>query len=230
MNSSLVILICGCAALIVSLLHCFFGYKLARFLLPFSGLVLFEGLLYLFVYDHLRLDAMSTWLFFVGSAFSIFLILFFFKRFASFFAGLAAGGTFAAFVVYALGVQNMPLIYPICLTVSVVAALLTVAYQRIGTVITTAVLGGCGAAYIGLYLYLVGVDAASIVAYSNLLIPFEYFITSNAYLIGGVALVLMGLGLFVQFYWTANRQLLSNRLDDDRSFRMRKRNEFADSI
>ncbi len=230
MNSSLVILICGCAALIVSLLHCFFGYKLARFLLPFSGLVLFEGLLYLFVYDHLRLDAMSTWLFFVGSAISIYLILFFFKRFASFFAGLAAGGTFAAFVVYALGVQNMSLIYPICLTVSVVAALLTVAYQRIGTVITTAVLGGCGAAYIGLYLYLVGVDAASIVAYSNLLIPFGYFITSNAYLIGGVALVLMGLGIFVQFYWTANRQLLSNRLDDDRSFRVRKRNEFADSI
>ncbi len=230
MNSSLVILICGCAALIVCLLQCFFGYKLARFLLPFSGLALFEGLLYLFVYDQLRLDVISTWLFFCGSAIAIYLMLFFFKRFASFFTGLAAGGTFAAFVVYALGVQNMPLIYPICLTVSVVAALLTVAYQRIGTVITTAVLGGCGAAYIGLYLYLVGVNAASFVAYGNLLIPLESFIISNAYLIGGVALVLMGLGLFVQFYWTASGQLLSSRLDDDRSFRMRKRNEFADSI
>jgi hypothetical protein len=216
--------------LLVNLLHCFFGYKLARFLLPFTGLVLFEGMLYLFVYDHLRLDVMSTWLFFVGSAIAIYLILFFFKRFASFFTGLAAGGTFAVYVVYALGVQNMPLIYPICLTVCVVAALLTVVYQRIGTVITTAVAGACGAAFIGLYLYLVGVDASGIVVYTNLLIPFEYFLISNAYLIGGASLVLMGLGLFVQFYWTANRQLLSSRLDDDNSFRMRKRNEFADSI
>ena len=64
MDLSLLILICGCAALLISLLQCFFGYKLARFLLPFSGLALFEGLLYLFVYDHLRLDVVSTWLFF----------------------------------------------------------------------------------------------------------------------------------------------------------------------
>lgn len=230
MNPSLVVLICGFAAVLISLLHCFFGYKLARFLLPFTGLALFEGLLYLFVYDHLRLDVMSTWLFFCGSAIAIYLMLFFFKRFASFFTGLAAGGTFAAFVVSALGVQSMPLIYPICLTVAVVAALLTVAYQRIGTVIASAVLGGCGAAYIGLYLYIAGVDVTSIIAYGNLLIPFEYFMISNAYLVGGVSLVLMGLGLFVQFYWTASGQLLSSRLDDDRSFRMRKRNEFADSI
>jgi len=230
MNLSLVILICGCTALIISLLQCFFGYKLARFLLPFSGLALFEGLLYLFVYDYLRLDVVSTWLFFAGSAVAIYLILFFFKRFAGFFTGLAAGGTFSVFVVFVLGVQNMPLIYPICLTVSVVAGVLTVVYHRIGTVVTTAVLGGCGAAYIGLYLYLVGVDAAGIAVYNNLLIPFQYFLISHAYLISGVALVLTALGLFVQFYWTAYGQLLSSRLDDESGFQHSKRNEFADSI
>ena len=105
--------------------------------------------------------AVTTWLFFAGSAVAVYLILFFLKRAASFFTGLAAGGAFAVFAVYVLGLQHMPLVYPICLTACVMAALLTVVYERIGTVITTAVVGGCGAAYLGLYLYLAGVDAAT---------------------------------------------------------------------
>ena len=230
MNLSLTILIIGCVALVVSLLHCFFGYKLGRFLLPVCGLALIEGILYVFVYDLLKLDTMSTWIFFVGGGIAIYLILFFFKRFASFFTGMAGGAVFLLFVIYTAGLQQLPLIYPIFLTLCVLSGLLTFVYERVGVVIFTSLFGGCTAAFLGLYLYLVGVDGSGFVMYGNLLVPFEFFLISNAYLIGGVSIILSAIGLFVQFYWTARVQLLSNRMDNSGSFKLRRRNNVADVI
>lgn len=229
MNLSAVILICGCVMVLLGLLHVFLGYKLARFLLPVSGMVLAEGLIYIFAYDSLNLDTVSTWLFFVGSSIAVYLILFFFKRIAGFFLGLAAGGMLSVLLVYMLGLHSMPLIYPVCLTISVMAGLFTLVYERNMVVVSTAVAGACGAAYCGLFLFLNGVDPAGLVIYNNMLVPFEVFLRCNAYLIGGVALVLIAMGLFAQFFWTAGHQLLSES-PSARKQRIRKRNEFADSI
>ncbi len=229
MSLSAVILVCGCAMVVIGLLHVFFGYKLARFLLPVSGTVLAEGLIYILAYDSLNLDAVSTWLFFAGSSIAVYLILFFFKRFAGFFLGLVAGGMLSVLLVYVLGLHSMPLVYPVCLTISVMAGLFTLVYERNMVVASTAIAGACGAAYCGLFLFLNGVDPAGLVIYNNLLVPFEVFLRSNAYLIGGVALVLIALGMSAQFFWTAGNQLLSES-PSARKQRSVKRNEFADSI
>ncbi len=229
MSLSAVILIGGCGMVILGLLHCFFGYKLARFLLPVSGMVMAEGLLYLLVYENLKLDSVSTWLFFAGSSIAVYLILFFFKRVAGFFTGLAAGGMLSLLVVYVLGLQSMPLIYPVCLTVSVMAGLFTLVYERNMVVASTAIAGACAAAFCGLFLFVNGVDPTGLVIYNNLLVPLEVFLKSNAYLIGGVTLVLTALGMFAQFFWTAGNQLLSTS-PSARKQRSVKRNEFADSI
>lgn len=230
MELSLLILICGGALVLLGLLHCFFGYKLARFLLPVSALVLAEGLLYLFVYDNLLLDTVSTWLFFAGSGIAVYLIFFFLKRIAGFIVGVAAGALLSTFAVYALGLHAMPLVYPVCLTVSVMGGLLTLVYDRNMVVASTAIAGACGAAYAGLYLYLSGVDASGIAAYDNLLVPFEVFLRSHAVMIGGVALVLAAAGMFVQFFWTAGSQALSAGPSAVRKRRVKARNEFADSL
>ncbi len=229
MNLSAVILIFGCGMVVLGLLHGFFGYKLARFLLPVSGMVIAEALLYFLVYDHLLHDSVSTWLFFAGSSIAVYLILFFFKRLAGFFTGLAAGGMLSLLIVYVLGLQSMPLIYPICLTVSVMAGLFTLVYERNMVVVSTAVAGACVAAFCGLFLFINGVDPAGLVIYNNLLVPLEAFLKCNAYLIGGVVLVLAALGMSAQFFWTAGSQVLSTS-PSARKQRTAKRNEFADSI
>lgn len=228
MSLSVVILICGSALVLLGLLNGFFGYKLARFLLPVSGFVLAEGLLYIFVYDLLKLDTLSTWLFFAGGGVAVYLILFFLKRIAGFFTGAVAGGLFAVLVIYAAGLQEMPLVYPAVFTVFVMVGLLTAVYQRGMVVAATAIFGGCCAAYAGLYLYLIGINPTSIVVYNNLLVPFEGFLKNHAYLVGGAALVLSAVGMLVQFRWTADRQLLSN--NSEQRFIYRKRNGFADSV
>ena len=229
MNLSAVILVIGGAMVIIGLLHVFFGYKLARFLLPLSGLVLAEALIYILAYDSLNLDALSTWLFFAGSGIAIYLILFFFKRIAGFFLGLAAGGMLSVLLVYTLNLHSMPLVYPVCLTISVMAGLFTLVYERNMVVASTVIAGACGAAYCGLFLFINGVDPAGLVIYNNLLVPFEVFLRSNAYLICGVTLVLIAMGMCAQFFWTAGHQLLSES-PSMRKQRIRKRNEFADSI
>ncbi len=228
MNLSAVVMICGSVAVVLGLLHCFFGYKLARFLLPVSGVAVAEGLLYIIVFDNLMLDSVSTWLFFVGSAITVYLILFFLKRIAGFFLGVVAGGMLCVLLVYALGLHSMPLLYPVCLTLSVMAGLFTLVYERNMVVISTTVAGSCGAAYCGLFLFINGVDPAGFVIYNNLLVPFEVFLRCNALLIVGVAAVLMALGLFAQFFWTAGHQLLSTSASAKKQ--RPTRNEFADSI
>lgn len=228
MNLSAVILVCSCVLLVSSLLHCFLGYKLARFLLPISGFLLVEGLLYIFVFGQLVLNAVSTWLFFIGSGIAIYLLLFFLKRAAGFFTGLAAGGLFTVFAVYAAGLQTISLIIPIGLTICVVMGLLTVVFHRVAVVVSTSIAGGCAAAYSGLYLYIVGVDAANIVVYDNLLVPFEVFLKNNAYLISGVSLVLIAVGIFVQLRWTAKKQLLS--IEPEYKPKFQTRNGFVDSL
>lgn len=228
MNLSAVVMVCGCVAVVMGLMHCFFGYKLARFLLPVSGVALAEGLLYILVYDNLKLDSVSSWLFFAGSSIAVYLILFFLKRIAGFFLGVAAGGMLCVLLVNVLGLHSMPLVYPVCLTLSVMAGLFTLVYQRNMVVVSTAVAGACGAAYCGLFLFINGVDAAGFVVYKNMLVPFEAFLRCNALLIGGVAAVLAVLGLFAQFIWTAGHQLLSTTASAKKQ--RARRNEFADSI
>ena len=223
MNPSIPLLIGGSVGLLLALLTGFFGYKLARFLLPLSGLAVLEGLIYIYLYDLLTLDGIGTWLFFGGTAIAVYLVLFFVKQLAGFFAGLLGSALLLIFAVYAAGLHSFELLYPVVLTLSVMAGLLTAVYKKVGVVISTSVLGGCAAAYLGLYIYLQGTDISAFQK-GNLFVPLESFLSDNVLLITGVALGLTLVSLLVQFGVTAKKQVLS----DDKEVFKPKRKEKAD--
>ncbi len=209
MNPSIPLLIGGSVGLLLALLTGFFGYKLARFLLPLSGLAVLEGLVYIYLYDLLTLDAVSTWLFFGGTGIAIYLILFFVKRLAGFFTGLAGSALLLIYAVNVLALQSFSLLYPVVLTLCVMAGLLTAVYKKVGVVISTSIFGGCAAAYLGLYIYLQGADLSAFQD-GNVFVPLAGFLSGNALLIAGVALGLTLVSLLVQFGVTAKKQVLAD--------------------
>ena len=210
MDQSIIMLIALCAVIVIGLLHCFFGYKLARFLLPLCGVALLEGVLYTFVYGELTLDPVGIWLFFAGSALTFYMALFFFPRLAAFFIGMAGGALALIFAVYALSLHEMPIIYPVGLTLCLLCGLLAAVYKRVGVALFTAVFGGCVAALLAVFLFYGG-DAAGYLLMGSLLAPLDLFLKSYVMLIGGGALVLAVLGLLLQLKVTANTQLLDSR-------------------
>lgn len=228
MNPSMALLMGACAFLLLALLTGFFGYKFARFLLPLSGLAILEGLIYVYVYDHLTLDALSTWLFFGGTAIAVYLILFFVRRLAAFFVGLLGSALLLVYLVYALNLHSFSLLYPAVLTLSVVTGLLTAVYKRVGVIISTSVLGGCAAAFLGLYIYFQGIDISTFIT-GNLLAPLESFLMAHVLVILGVSAALILLSLVVQFRFTAHSQVLGDSLGGGSSFKSKKKEQDSDS-
>ena len=224
MNPSIPLLIGGSVGLLLALLTGFFGYKLARFLLPLSGLAMLEGLIYIYLYDLLTLDTMSTWLFFGGTAIAIYLILFFVKRLAGFFTGFTGSALLLIYAVNVLALQSFSLLYPVVLTLCVMGGLLTAVYKKVGVVISTSILGGCAAAYLGLYIYLQGADMSAFLG-GNILTPLAGFMSENALLIAGVALGLTLVSLLVQLGVTAKKQVLA---DDSPAFKSKRKEKASE--
>ncbi|MDD5016643.1 MAG: DUF4203 domain-containing protein [Eubacteriales bacterium] len=221
MDLSLILMIGGIAAAVVALVFCFFGYRFSRLLLPICGVLLFEGGQYILIYDMLELNELSTWFFFCGSCVAIYILLFFFKRIAGFFTGLMGSALFLLYAVYALDLHGIVYVYPACFTICVVVGLLTVVYKRVGVIVSTSLFGACVAVYIGLYLQFEGIH--SLTMYDNVLLPLEQYLSANAYLIAGVSLGLAAIGILVQLFVTARRQVLSGGHDEDKGRVPRKR-------
>lgn len=198
MDLSLIFIIDGSIIIIIGLLFCFFGYKLARPLFPLCGLLVLEGLIYIYIYGLFKMDTLGTWLFFGGTSIVIYVILFFLHRIAGFFTGLLGSALMLIFLINAFQLQNMDYVYPVCLTISVVSGLLTVVYEKVPVILFTSLFGACAAALMGLFIYINGVDAASLIINGNVFIPFERFIAANAYIITGIAAGVAALGILVQ--------------------------------
>ena len=113
------------------------------------------------------------------------------------------------------------------MTLTVLSALLTAVYKRVGVIVATAVLGGCAAALFGLYIYMQGVDAAPFAA--NLIAPVESFLASRALLILGVGGGLSAAGLLVQLSVTGKRQVLGDSLGSESGLRTRKKDHASDA-
>ena len=209
MDLSWVMLICGAAALILGLLFVFFGYKLARFLLPLCGSLVVLGVLWAVALPALQLDTLATWLFLGGAGVSIYILLFFFKRVAGFFVGLVGAVLLLTYIAYALGLWGLPYVYPVFFTLCVVSGLLAVVYRRIGVIVFTSMLGACVALYVGLYLFIEGVNPD--VFTSGVLPQLAAFLSAQKYLVAGAALVLMVVGILVQAAITSKNQLLPGR-------------------
>jgi hypothetical protein len=213
MDLSWVILICGAATLVLALIFLFFGYKLARFLLPLCGVLIGLGLLSAFVLDALRLNVMETWLFMGGAGVSLYILLFFFKRTAGFFAGVLGSALMLVYIVYAFGLDSLPYLYPACLTLCAVSGLLAVFYHKKGVIAFTSLLGACAAVFAGLFLYFKGVNPEPFSA--GLLTVFEEFLAEHSFLITGISLVAAVAGIVVQSLITSQHQVLSGSLRDE---------------
>ena len=220
MDLSIMILIGGSVVIAIALVFCFFGYKLARFLLPLCGTLILEALVYLYVYNLFQLNALGTWLFFGGTSVAIYIILFLIKRIAGFFAGLLGSALMLFFVVYAFQLQSVPYVYPAGMTISVVVGLLTVVYQRAGVIISTSLLGACTAAFFGLYIYVEHINAADFIMYRNVLVPLEQYLSANSILVLGASVGLTVLSVIIQIFLTGKTQVLSG-IHDDKGFRVR---------
>ena len=220
MDLSLILLISGIAAAVLALAFCFFGYRLGRFLLPLCGLVVLEGALYVFLYDLLVLDTLGTWLFFGGSSLAFYIILLFLKRIAGLFAGLLGSALLLFFVVTALDIGSLPYVYPACLTLCVVTAALAVAYKKAGVIVGTSLFGGSLCAFLVLYIVFFGVNAVDF-SYGNILVPLRQYLSANAFLVAGAALVLSVLGIVAQLLWTGHHQVLGDEVEDG-SFHMHR--------
>ena len=211
---SFVLLICGAVLIILGLICCFFGYRFARLLFPFCGLIVIEGLLYIYVYGLFSLDALGTWLFFGGSSVAVYILLFFVRRISGFFTGLVGSALFLWFAVNAFGLQNLQLLYPACMAICLVSGALTVTYQRSAVVVFTSLFGACAAVFAGLYLYIQGLGLGFIEASGGLFAALQRFLSINALLITGVSVGFAIAGILVQFAATATKTVLPGSVDE----------------
>ncbi len=212
MEVSWIILICGAGTLAIGLLFLFFGYNLARFLLPLCGVLVALGLLWALLLPVMRLNSLDTWLFMGGAGVSLYILLFFFKRVAGFFVGLLGAALMLLFIVCALNLYTVPYLYPACFALCAASALLALVYKKAGVAVFTSLLGGCMAAFAGLYLYYQGVDPAAFAA--GVPAALWAFLIQYRYLVAGVALVLSVAGILAQLLVTSRRQVLSGDLDE----------------
>ena len=212
---SVVLLICGALLIILGLISCFFGYRFARLLFPFCGLIVIEGLLYIYVYGLFNLDALGTWLFFGGSSVAVYILLFFVRRIAGFFTGLVGSALFLWFAVNAFSLQNLQFLYPACMAICLVSGALTVTYERSVVVVFTSIFGACVAVFSGLYLYMQGLGLGFIEASGGLFAAFQRFLSLNALLITGVSAGFAIGGILVQFSSTASRTVLPGSVDEN---------------
>jgi hypothetical protein len=211
---SVVLLICGAILIILGLTFCFFGYRFARLLFPVCGLIAIEGLLYIYIYGLFNLDALGTWLFFGGSSVAVYILLFFVRRIAGCFTGLLGSAIFLWFTVNALSLQNLSFLYPACMALCLVSAMLAVTYERVGVVVFTSLFGACAAVFAGLYLYMQGVGTGFIDASGGVFAAFQRFLSINPLLITGVSAVVAAAGILIQFKITATRTVLPGGVDE----------------
>lgn len=221
MDLPVILFTCGSAAIVLGLVFCFFGYKLGRLLFPLCGLIVIEGLLYIYVYDMLRLDAFETWLFFGGSSVAVYVLLFFFKRIAGFFTGLLGSAVFLLFAVNALGLQKVEYLYPVCLTLCFVSALLTVSYQKAAVVVFTSLFGASVTAFTGLFLYMRGLDPVYLAG--GIYPAFLRFLSENAVIIAGISAGFSVSGILVQFAATSSSCVLPGKQSGGSGIRYKRK-------
>ncbi len=217
MDLSLILFIGGGVVVALGLVFCFFGYKLARILFPLGGLIVLEGVLYIYVYNLLKLDGPGTWLFFGGSAVASYMIMFFIRRIAGFFTGFLGSMLMLLYIINAFSLQDLPYVYPVCLTLCVISGLLTVVYERVAVIIFTSLMGACIAAFAGIYIYIYGIG--TLVVSEDVFRTLSSFFSDNAYLITGISAGATLFGIFIQFSVTSSTRVLSGDIDV-RSFRV----------
>ena len=144
----------GFAAL--GLVYCVFGYKYARFLLPVCCVLVLEIVIYFFVSDTIIGDDIYVALFYGGSAIVLYIVLFFILRLSGFITGVMGAALFLVYFVYAFGLEHVPFVVPAYLTLCLLAGLLSAAYERVGVIAASSLLGGSLTSGVVLFLIFSG--------------------------------------------------------------------------
>lgn len=213
MDLSVVILISGGAAIILGLVFCFFGYKLGRLLFPLCGLIVVEGLVYIFVYKQMQFDTLGAWLLFGGSGIAVYIILFFLKRAAGFFTGLLGSALFVLYIVNAFGLHNVAYIVPAAMSICIVSGVLAAVYQRNAVIVFTSLFGACVAAFAGIYIYIQGVETSALSS-AGLFAVLGSFFSANAIFIAGASAGITVSGILIQSALTSSSCVLAGNSDD----------------
>lgn len=197
----------GFAAL--GLVYCVFGYKYARFLLPVCSVLIIEIAMYLFVPESMIGDDLYVALFYGASAIVIYIVLFFILRLSGFITGIMGAALFLVYVVYTFGLEHTPYVVPAFLALCLIAGLLCAAYERVGVITASSLLGGSLAS--GVVLFLIFSGGANLGADESLLNTVYSIVRSNAYLFLIAAAVISALGIFIQMRFTGFSQVLNKR-------------------
>lgn len=199
------ILLSEIVVLIVALIYTFFGYRLARILLPICGSALGLGLLIAIVPEYVAFVRTDQIIVAVSCIVSLYVLLFMFKRAAALVLGFVA----AAFVcIAAAEVFNLTayaITYPVMLTVCIVSSFMCFVYRRIGVIVTTSLIGGAFVSLIGMMLINGGIDASGIYEFAKQVVD---FFGGNAVIITACALVFAAAGTFFQIYISGKKTVL----------------------
>ncbi len=196
---------------LVGLFFCTFGYKFARFLMPLCGMIVIESALYMSVGEFISDTDLSGVLFYGGTAVASYIVLFFVLRLSGFFTGMLGAGLLSYFVINALGLSGFSLVFPVFATISVVAGIVGFVYNRVGVIIASALFGAGIASGFGTLLILApGADYAS---GQGITAGFSSVVGNNAYVFLAVFVVLLLIGLLLQFTFTGQSQILVRRIN-----------------
>lgn len=208
MELSLVVQINLIGFSLVAIVYLMLGHKLARLLMPFCGMLVLEGLMYLLISVPFEDNEVLRALFYCLSAIAIYLGLFFLPRVAAFFVGLVGSLLFMCLVVLAFSLENITLITPICLTVGVMVGLISAVFKRNGVVVATSLFGGCISVILIAFLFLA--PAANIGGLSALQGVIS-ILGNNGYMLIGLSGAAIAIGLYLQLRFTAYNQVLERK-------------------
>ena len=143
---------CEIAVIVIAVLYCFLGYRLARILLPLCGAALIFSLSYILFSQNVRIDGLEMLILSASAGVFAYVILFMLKRAAAFILGLSAAAAACLIVLSMFDFGGLDIVSPIVVALCLMAALLSAVYLRTAVIITTSLLGGCVAAAAGVML------------------------------------------------------------------------------
>lgn len=199
----------GIIAIIIAVIYCFFGYRLARIVLPLCGTAVICGLMYVFLIDFYTTGGLDKWIFVVCCAVALYVILFILKRVAGFMVGVCGAGMAMLFIAVALNLGARSSFYPVAATICLVVGLISFVYRRVGVIIATSLLGGFMATLMTLFLVFGG--SLDISGFSDLVSKMYEYLADNAAMVTGVAFFVAIVGVVIQLFATGGATILAGR-------------------
>lgn len=199
------ILLSEIVVLIVALIYTFFGYRLARILLPICGSALGLGLLIAIVPEYVAFVRTDQIIVAVSCIVSLYVLLFMFKRAAALVLGFVAAAFVCIATAEVFNVTAYAVSYPVMLTVCVISSFMCFVYRRIGVIVTTSLIGGAFVSLLGMVLINGGIDTSGIYEVAKQVAD---FFNENAVIITACALVFAAAGIFFQIYVSGKTTVL----------------------